>query len=110
LKRVGPSRCRFTPGIAFYTRVPDQFGPFHTKAIAAAASGAPHVLDGLPRHRTGPPIAEHYTDTDAGAAADQVFGLLHLLGFRFTPRLRDLKNAGSTPSAARRCRTCWRTS
>ena len=77
------------PGVAFYTHVSDQFGPFHTKAIAATASEAPHVLDGLLRHGTGLRIAEHYTDT--GGATDQVFGLFSLLGFRFAPRLRDLK-------------------
>ena len=32
------------PGVAFYTHVSDQFGPFHTKVIAATASEAPHVL------------------------------------------------------------------
>ena len=31
---------------------------------------------------------EHYTDT--GGATEHVFGLCHLLGFRFAPRLRDL--------------------
>ncbi len=35
-------------------------------------------------------ITEHYTDT--GGATDQVFGLLTLLGYRFAPRLRDLKD------------------
>ena len=78
------------PGVTFYTHVSDQFGPFHTKVIAATASEATHVLDGLLRHRTGLPIVEHYTDT--GGATDQVFGLLHVLGFRFAPRLRDLKD------------------
>ena len=78
------------PGVAFYTHVSDQFGPFHTKVIAATASEAPHVLDGLLQHGTGLRIAEHYTDT--GGATDQVFGLLALLGFRFAPRLRDLKD------------------
>ena len=78
------------PGVAFYTHVSDQFGPFHTKVIAAAASEAPHVLDGLLQHGTGLRIIEHYTDT--GGATDQVFGLLALLGFRFAPRLRDLKD------------------
>ena len=33
-------------------------------------------------------IREHYTDT--AGATDHVFGLCHLLGFRFAPRLRDL--------------------
>ena len=35
-------------------------------------------------------IAEHYTDT--GGATDQVFGMLTLLGYRFAPRQRDLKD------------------
>jgi TnpA family transposase len=74
------------PGVAFHTHVSDQFGPFHTKVIAATASEAPHVLDGLLRHGTGLRIAEHYTDT--GGATDQVFRLRALLGFRFAPRLR----------------------
>ncbi|NOG74063.1 Tn3 family transposase [Roseicella sp. DB1501] len=78
------------PGVAFYTHVSDQFGPFHTKVIAATASEAPHVLDGLLRHGTGLRFAEHYTDT--GGATDQVFGLFALLGIRFAPRLRDLKD------------------
>lgn len=78
------------PGVAFYTHVSDQFGPFHTKVIAATASEAPHVLDGLLRHGTGLRIAEHYTDT--GGVTDQVFGLFAMLGFRFAPRLRDLKD------------------
>jgi TnpA family transposase len=78
------------PGVAFYTHVSDQFGPFHIKVIAATASEAPHVLDGLLYHQTGLQIVEHYTDT--GGATDHVFGLFALLGFRFAPRLRDLKD------------------
>jgi TnpA family transposase len=78
------------PGVAFYTHISDQFGPFHTKVIAATASEAQHVLDGLLQHGTGLRMIEHYTDT--GGATDQVFGLLALLGFRFAPRLRDLKD------------------
>lgn len=78
------------PGVAFYTHISDQFGPFHTKVIAATASEAPHVLDGLLYHQTGLQIAEHYTDT--GGATDHVFGLFALLGFRFAPRLRDIKD------------------
>ncbi len=48
------------------------------------------MLDGLLQHGTGLHIIEHFTDT--GGASDQVFGLLALLGFRFAPRLRDLKD------------------
>jgi hypothetical protein len=35
-------------------------------------------------------IEEHYADT--GGATDHVFGLCHLFGFRFAPRIRDLKD------------------
>jgi TnpA family transposase len=77
------------PGVSFYTHVSDQFGPFYTKVIAATASEAPHVLDGLLYHETGLAIEEHYTDT--GGVTDHVFGLCHLFGFRFAPRIRDIK-------------------
>ena len=78
------------PGVSFYTHVSDQFSPYHTKVIAATASEAPHVLDGLLNHQSGLQIEEHYTDT--GGATDHVFGLCHVLGFRFAPRLRDIKD------------------
>ena len=78
------------PGVAFYTHISDQFGPYYTKAIAATASEAPHVLDGLLYHQTGLRIEEHYTDT--GGVTDHVFGLCPLFGFRFAPRIRDLKD------------------
>jgi len=77
------------PGVSFYTHISDQFGPFYTKVIAATASEAPHVLDGLLYHDTGLAIEEHYTDT--GGVTDHVFGLCHLFGFRFAPRIRDIK-------------------
>ena len=50
------------------------------------------MLDGLhPRaHRTRLRITEHYTDT--AGATDHVFGMCHLLGYRFAPRIKDLKD------------------
>jgi TnpA family transposase len=86
------------PGVAFYTQVSDQYGPFHSKVIAATASEAPHVLDSLLYHQTGLSIEEHYTDT--GSVTDHVFGLCHLLGLRFVPRIRDLKDRRLTCSRA----------
>ena len=90
------------PGVSFYTHVTDQFGPFHTKVIAATAGEAAHVLDGLLRHESGLEIREHYTDT--GGFSEHVFALCHLLGFRFAPRIRDLKDkrlyrVGKPPTA-----------
>ena len=78
------------PGVSFYTHVSDQYGPFHTKVIAATAGEAPHVLDGLLYHQSGLAIEEHAVDT--GGASDHVFGLMPFFGYRFAPRLRDLKD------------------
>ena len=42
----------------------------------------------LLHHECSLDVREHYTDT--AGAIDHVFGLCHLLGFRFAPRIRDL--------------------
>jgi len=76
------------PGVQFYTHISDQYAPFHTKVINATVRDATHVLDGLLYHESDLRIAEHYTDT--AGFTDHVFGLMHLLGFRFAPRIRDL--------------------
>jgi TnpA family transposase len=49
-----------------------------------------YVLDGLLYHESDLRIEEHYTDT--AGFTDHVFGLMQLLGFRFAPRIRDLKD------------------
>ena len=46
------------------------------------------MVDGLLYHETDLPIHEHYTDT--WGYTDRVFGMTHLLSFRFAPRIRDL--------------------
>jgi TnpA family transposase len=80
-----------------------------TKVIAATANEAPYVLDGLLYHQSSLVINEHYTDT--GGFSDHVFAMCRLLGFRFAPRIRDLKEKrlyvgdrekpGATPSSSR---------
>ena len=76
------------PGVQFYTHISDQYAPFHTKVINATVRDATHVLDGLLYHESELHIKEHYTDT--AGFTDHVFALMHLLGFRFAPRIRDL--------------------
>jgi TnpA family transposase len=95
--RAGPggainAKCGIDPGAVLYTHVSGQYEPFHTKVLAATMSEAPYVLDGLHHHvhQTDLRIAEHYTDT--AGATDHVFGLCHLLGFRFAPRIKDLQD------------------
>lgn len=78
------------PGLMYYTHISDQYAPFYTKVIATTTRDATYVLDGLLYHETDLNIAEHYTDTHG--YTDQVFGMCHLLGFRFAPRIRDLSD------------------
>lgn len=77
------------PGVKFYTHLSGRFGPYHTNVIAATANEAPYVLDGLLYHESSLVINEHYTDT--GGFSDHVFAICRPFGFRFAPRIRDLK-------------------
>ena len=83
------------PGVLFYTHVSDQYAPFHTKVINVRVRDATYVLDGLLYHESDLRIEEHYTDT--AGFTDHVFALMHLLGFRFAPRIRDLTDDAVRP-------------
>ena len=76
------------PGRMFYTHVSDQYAPFSTKVINVGIRDSTYVLDGLLHHESDLRIEEHYTDT--AGFTDHVFALMHLLGLRFAPRIRDL--------------------
>ncbi len=76
------------PGRTFYTHISDQYAPFSVKVINVGIRDSTYVLDGLLYHESDLRIEEHYTDT--AGFTDHVFGLMHLLGFRFAPRIRDL--------------------
>ena len=77
-----------SPGRTFYTHIYDQYAPFHTKVVNVGLRDSTYVLDGLLHHESDLRIEEHYTDT--AGFTDHVFALMHLLGFRFAPRIRDL--------------------
>ena len=64
--------------------------PYHIKAITSTIRDATHVLDGLLYHESELRIEEHYTDSNG--FTDHIFALCHMLGFRFAPRIRDLKD------------------
>ncbi|MGF2656417.1 Tn3 family transposase [Serratia marcescens] len=68
--------------------VPDKNNiPHYTKVISRVRDST-HVLDGLLYHESDLEITEHYTDT--AGFTEHVFALMHLLGFAFAPRIRDL--------------------
>ena len=51
---------------------------------------APYILDGLLMNETGRRIREQYADT--GGFTDHVFAATSILGYRFVPRIRDLRS------------------
>lgn len=79
------------PGKSIYTHLSDQYAPFHANImdITTGLRDSSYVLDGLLYHESDLRIEEHYTDT--AGFSDHIFALMHLLGFRFAPRIRDLK-------------------
>ena len=56
------------------------YAPFHTKVIAATASEAAHVLDGLLYHQSEVAGRRHHTD--GGGDSDHVFALCSVLGYQ----------------------------
>ncbi|GGJ59213.1 hypothetical protein GCM10008938_51630 [Deinococcus roseus] len=78
------------PGVTFYTHVSDQYSPFFVKVIASTDRDALHILDGLLYHQSDLRIEEHTTDTHG--FTDAVFAITHLLGFRFTPRIKGMRD------------------
>lgn len=76
------------PGRLIYTHVSDQYSPFHSKLVNVGIRESTYVLDGLLYHQSDLKVDEHYTDT--AGFTDHVFALMHLLGFKFAPRIRDL--------------------
>jgi TnpA family transposase len=76
------------PSVMIYTHISDRYAPFYSRIINANLRDATFVLDGLLYHESDLKIEEHYTDT--AGFTDHVFGLCHLLGYRFAPRIRDL--------------------
>lgn len=85
-------------GVTFYTHISDQYSPFHTTLINTNMRDATYVLDGLLYHGSPLKIEEHYTDT--AGFTDHVFGLCHLLGFRFAPRIRGIGDLSLFPIGA----------
>jgi TnpA family transposase len=76
-------------GVIFYTHVSDQYAPFYSKVINTTVRDATHVLDGLLYHESDLDLREHHSDTEG--FTDQIFGATHLLGYRFAPRIRNIK-------------------
>ena len=87
--RAMPPPLGYGMGVTFYSWTSDQLSQYGTKPVTITVRDATYVLDEL-CNETELPIREHTTDT--AGATEIIFALFDLLGFRFTPRLRDLSD------------------
>lgn len=77
-------------GLTYYNFVSDQHTGFHAVVVPGTLRDSLFVLDGLLLHRTRLEPDELMADT--AGYSDAVFGLFWLLGFQFSPRLRDVSD------------------
>ncbi|QSW21480.1 Tn3 family transposase [Clostridium gasigenes] len=75
-------------GLTMYRHVSNQYSAYSIDVITTNSRNSLYLLDGILGHESELQIEEHYTDT--AGYTDQVFGLFHLFGIRFAPRIRDL--------------------
>jgi len=75
-------------GITLFTFSSDQFTEFYGIIIPGAVREALYILDGLLEQQTELRPVEIMSDT--AGYTDIVFGLFWLLGYQFSPRLRDI--------------------
>jgi len=75
-------------GVTYFTFMSDQFSEFYGVVIPGAVREALYILDGLLEQQTMFKPVEIMSDT--AGYTDIVFGLFWMLGYQFSPRLRDI--------------------
>ena len=80
----------YEKGVSIYSHVSDQSSVFGTKVISCSPREALYVLDGLLENDTILGIREHTTDTEG--YTEHIFALCRLLGYKFMPRIKNLKD------------------
>ena len=74
-------------GITYYTLISDQFTQLHGQVIPGTVSDSLFILAALLEQKTILKPEEVMADT--GAYSDAIFGLFSLLGYKFSPRIKD---------------------
>ncbi|CAN5813173.1 hypothetical protein BH24DEI2_BH24DEI2_24050 [soil metagenome] len=87
--RHNPRYFGLNKGGTFYTWPSDQFSQYGSKAIPSTLRDATYVLDAILDNETDLNILEHVTDTSG--FTELTVAVFDLLGLKFTPRIRDLK-------------------
>jgi len=87
---AGPNPRYFGNGrdVTWLNYLSDQVAGFAAVLVPGTVRDSLFILDGLLDNETAVQPAQVATDT--ASYSDQVFGLFHLLGYQFSPRLADL--------------------
>lgn len=88
---INPHYRSLEKGATMIRAVNDRNTAHHIEVVSTNTREATHTLDGLLYHETDLEIEEHFTDTNG--YTDQVFGMTSLLGFKFEPRIRNIKKS-----------------
>ncbi len=78
-------------GVTYYTLTSDQFTQLHGIVVPGTLRDSLYILATLLEQRTRLEPREIMSDT--AGYSDVVFGLFHLLGYQFSPRLADVGGA-----------------
>lgn len=74
-------------GVSAYTFVDERHFLWHSLVISAADRESAYVIDGLMRNDV---VKSDIHSTDTHGYTETIFGLTHLLGFSFAPRIKGL--------------------
>ncbi|MEG0679018.1 MAG: Tn3 family transposase [Carnobacterium sp.] len=88
---VNPHYKSLEKGASMIRSINDRNTSHHVEVVSTNTREATHTLDGLLYHETDLDIEEHFTDTNG--YSDQMFGMTALLGFKFEPRIRNIKKS-----------------
>ena len=75
-------------GVSVYSFIDERHLLFYSTVMSAAERESTYVLDGL-LHPEGPSSTLHSTDTHG--YSEFIFGVMHLLGFTFAPRIKNFQ-------------------
>ncbi len=76
-------------GVAVYSFVDERSAIFHSTVINSSEREAAYVIDGLLNNEV---VKSAIHSTDTHGYTEIVFGVAHLLGFKFAPRIKNVRD------------------
>lgn len=94
-------------GVSAYTFVDERHFLWHSTMISASDRESTYVIDGLMHNDV---IKSDIHSTDTHGYSEAIFGITHMLGFSFAPRLKGLQNKQLYvfKHHSKQERKCWR--